>query len=225
MSTDSHPRRSTRRRTQQAEESELVAEPVETTTTDDQVASDAPESVPANLAHPLRRAYAFLIDAGLILAVVYMVAPFAGGRLFSATSAVVDVFVFFGYFVFTTGIFGRTLGKWVAGIKVVDSDGKSPGVAVAIPREMAGKFVAAVVLGIGLIWIMYDSRRQGWHDKIAGTYVVNHGEAGPSFLSRFFYPDQSKENGNAASQKPNDRVGNRSSGPRKRRRKAGRFRR
>ena len=225
MSTESHPRRTTRRRPQQVDDAEPEAKSVEPITTDEQVDHDDSDPVPADLAHPLRRAYAFLIDAGLILAVVYMVAPFAGGRLFSATSAVIDVFVFFGYFVFTTGIFGRTLGKWVAGIKVVDAQGNSPGVAVAIPREMAGRFVAVVVLGIGLIWIAYDARRQGWHDKIAGTYVVNHGEAGPSFLSRFFYPDESKESGDTANRKPNDRVGNRSSGPRKRRRKAGRFRR
>ena len=225
MSTESHPRRTSRRRPPQVNAAEPEAKSVEPIAAEEQVEHDDSQSVPADLAHPLRRAYAFLIDAGLILAVVYMVAPFAGGRLFSATSAIIDVFVFFGYFVFTTGIFGRTLGKWVAGIKVVDAEGNSPGVAVAIPREMAGRFVAVVVLGIGLIWIAYDSRRQGWHDKIAGTYVVNHGEAGPSFLSRFFYPDESKESSNAANRKPNDRVGNRSSGTRKRRRKAGRFRR
>lgn len=225
MSTGHHPRRTTRRRIQPVQETDLAEKPVETTIEVENVASEAPDSTPDHLAHPLRRAYAFLIDAGLILAVVYMVAPLAGGRLFSPTSAIIDVFVFFGYFVFTTGIFGRTLGKWVAGIKVVDADGNSPGVAIAIPREMAGKFVSVVAVGIGLIWIVFDARRQGWHDKIAGTYVVNHGAAGPSFLSRFFYPDQSKATGNASARKPNDRVGSRPSGARKRKRKAGRHQR
>ena len=225
MSAGPHPRRTTRRRIQHVQETEPTEVPVETAIEVENVEPEASEAAPNNLAHPLRRAYAFLIDAGLILAVVYMVAPLAGGRLFSPTSAIIDVFVFFGYFVFTTGIFGRTLGKWVAGIKVVDADGNSPGVAIAIPREMAGKFVSVVAVGIGLIWIVFDSQRQGWHDKIAGTYVVNHGEAGPSFLSRFFYPDQSKETSRTSTRKPNNRVGSRPNGGRKRKRKAGKYQR
>ncbi len=28
------------------------------------------------------------------------------------------------------------------------------------------------MLSLGFIWIAFDSKRQGWHDKIAGTYVV-----------------------------------------------------
>ncbi|HNR59128.1 MAG TPA: RDD family protein [Methanothrix sp.] len=26
---------------------------------------------------------------------------------------------------------------------------------------------------LGYIWVLFDKKRQGWHDKIAGTYVVN----------------------------------------------------
>ena len=225
MSIESHPRRTSRHREPRIDATEPIAP-----TADRQDVNANPEQeresdgAPPNLAHPLRRAYAFLIDIGLMLAVVYMVAPFAGGRLFSATSAIIDVFVFFGYFVFTTGFFGRTVGKWVAGIKVVDGDGNTPGVAVAIPREMAGRFVAVVAVGIGLFWIAFDPKHQGWHDKIAGTYVVNHGNAGPSFLSRFFYPNESATDDRKNKPKANARVGNRSSDQRRRKRKKGRVR-
>jgi uncharacterized RDD family membrane protein YckC len=27
-------------------------------------------------------------------------------------------------------------------------------------------------LFIGILWVAFDSRKQGWHDKIAGTVVV-----------------------------------------------------
>lgn len=196
------------------EEAEVTAENVADTEVD--------AAVPPNLAHPLRRLYAFAIDAGLWLAVVYLVAPIAGGALFSPAAAAIDVFVFFGYFVLLTGIFGRTLGKWVAGIRVVDSDGNTPGVALAIPREMAGRFVAVIAAGIGLIWIAFDSNRQGWHDKMAGTYVVNDGAAGPSFLSRFFFPEESPDAASKKSRTPRSRVGSRtSSGRRRKRRKRG----
>ena len=183
--------------------------------------ADADDAVPRNLAHPLRRLYAFAIDAGLWLAVVYLVAPIAGGAVFSRTAAIIDVFVFFGYFVLLTGIFGRTLGKWVAGIRVVDSDGNTPGVALAIPREMAGRFVAVVAAGIGLIWIVFDSKHQGWHDKIAGTYVVNDGAAGPSFLSRFFFPEESPEAASKSPRTQRSKVGSRNSTARRRKRRKG----
>lgn len=148
-------------------------------------------NVALDLAHPLRRLYAYLIDIGILLMVVFLIARVAGGWVASGwvlsqdpRAAVIDVFIFFGYFVFSTGIFGRTPGKWVAGIKVVDEDGLTPGVGVAIPREMVGRFVSVVAIGAGLLWMLFDKNRQGWHDKIAGTYVVNTGGSG--LLSRLF---------------------------------------
>jgi uncharacterized RDD family membrane protein YckC len=27
-------------------------------------------------------------------------------------------------------------------------------------------------LGLGLLWVAFDRRKQGWHDKIANTVVV-----------------------------------------------------
>ena len=162
----------------------------------DEVVSDAeggvdPTVSALDFAHPLRRVYAFLIDVGVLMMVIFMVAPVAGGRVFSPEAAVVDVFVFLGYFVVPTGLFGRTPGKWVAGISVVDDEGVKPGVAVAIPREMVGRFVATISVGVGLAWILFDPQRQGWHDKIAGTYVINTpNSGGPGFVSRFFFPDE-----------------------------------
>jgi hypothetical protein len=35
-----------------------------------------------------------------------------------------------------------------------------------------GYLVSAIVVSLGFIWILFDSKRQGWHDKIAKTYVV-----------------------------------------------------
>ena len=139
-----------------------------------------------NLAGPLRRLYAFAIDLGLIFMVIYSVAPIAGGAMFSKEAAPQDLVFFFGYFVIPTVIWGRTPGKWVAGIVVVDSDGRTPGPA-AIPREMIGKFVSYIAGTIGIAWLVFDPRRQGWHDKIAGTFVVdNPYSGGPKFMKDFF---------------------------------------
>ncbi len=32
--------------------------------------------------------------------------------------------------------------------------------------------ITAVVILPGYVWILIDKKKQGWHDKIAGTYVV-----------------------------------------------------
>ena len=139
-----------------------------------------------NFAGPLRRMYAFLIDVGLIFMVIYTVAPVSGTAMFNSEAAPQDLLFFFGYFVIPTTIWGRTPGKWVAGVVVVDSDGRTPGPA-AIPREMIGRFVAIIAVGIGLAWMVFDPKRQGWHDKIAGTFVVdNPYSGGPKFMRDFF---------------------------------------
>lgn len=223
MTTNAEHRRTSRRRAPVAADADSAPQPIEDTATAaaDQDAPVSDSSPPPNLAHPLRRLYAFIIDAGLWLGVVYLVAPIAGGRLFSPTAAAIDVFVFFGYFVLLTGIFGRTLGKWVAGIRVVDADGNTPGVALAIPREMAGRFVAMVAAGIGLVWIVFDADRQGWHDKLAGTYVVNDSAAGPSFLSRFFFPEESPDAPSKKRRATRSKVGSRTNGGRRRKRRKG----
>jgi uncharacterized RDD family membrane protein YckC len=35
-----------------------------------------------------------------------------------------------------------------------------------------GKIISYVVIYLGFLWIIWDQRKQGWHDKIANTYVV-----------------------------------------------------
>jgi uncharacterized RDD family membrane protein YckC len=67
---------------------------------------------------------------------------------------------------------GQTPGMMLLGLRVArESDGTPPGLARAILRYV-GYLVSGFVLFIGFIWIAFDSRKQGWHDKIAGTVVV-----------------------------------------------------
>ena len=76
------------------------------------------------------------------------------------------------YFVLLTGLRGQTLGKMLVGIRVVGRDGQVPGLGYAALREIVGKFVSFLVFLLGFLWIGWDGRKQGWHDKIAGTHVV-----------------------------------------------------
>ncbi len=76
------------------------------------------------------------------------------------------------YFVVLTVGFGQTIGKMALGIKVVDADGDTPPMGAVLMRETVGKAVSAMVIMVGFIAILLDGKRQGWHDKIAGTFVV-----------------------------------------------------
>lgn len=65
-----------------------------------------------------------------------------------------------------------TPGKMVLSMRVVDAlTGHAPTLGQCIGRYL-GYFVSTIPLGLGLIWVAFDSRKQGWHDKLAGTVVV-----------------------------------------------------
>src|SRR5690606_10387233 len=51
-------------------------------------------------------------------------------------------------------------------------------VGQAIGRYLA-YFVAVLPLFLGIIWVALDPRKQGWHDKLAGTVVIRPQHRGP----------------------------------------------
>jgi uncharacterized RDD family membrane protein YckC len=65
-----------------------------------------------------------------------------------------------------------TPGKMLLSLRVVDAKtGSSLSVGQSLVRYV-GYFVAGAPLFLGVFWIGFDSKKQGWHDKIAGTVVV-----------------------------------------------------
>ena len=75
------------------------------------------------------------------------------------------------YFIYFHGLTGQTVGKLALGLKVVKRDGDTIGFARATVRYF-GSIVSFLFLGMGFVWIAFDARRQGWHDKMAGSFVV-----------------------------------------------------
>lgn len=90
-----------------------------------------------------------------------------------------------GYYVLFWTLTGWTIGKGVMGIRVVRADGTRLGVGRSLLRYF-GYVLSLVPLGAGFFWVLISNSRQGWHDKIAGTYVLYSWEARESdmFLSR-----------------------------------------
>jgi uncharacterized RDD family membrane protein YckC len=76
------------------------------------------------------------------------------------------------YFVALWSWLGQTLGQKLLGLHVVDTGtGARISVGRAIVRYI-GFIISGWVLFIGLIWAGFDPRKQGWHDKMASTFVV-----------------------------------------------------
>ncbi len=66
---------------------------------------------------------------------------------------------------------GQTPGMMLLNIKVLRGDGSRISFGYALLRYV-GYIVCGLMLGIGFLWIIWDARKQGIHDKIADTVVV-----------------------------------------------------
>jgi len=68
-------------------------------------------------------------------------------------------------------IFGRTPGKALLKLRIVDvRSGDRPSALRLIVRHLG--YVLSGCLNLGFLWVAFDQRKQGWHDKIAGTTVI-----------------------------------------------------
>ena len=110
--------------------------------------------------------------ASLIDSVVLFIVALILGAITAGASAYIQLIINILYYVLFTGLRGQTPGKMVVGIQVLTREGEVPGIGRAILREVIGKFVSGIVLLLGYIWVAFDPNKQGWHDKIAGTYVI-----------------------------------------------------
>ncbi len=65
-----------------------------------------------------------------------------------------------------------TPGKMAVSARIVDAEtGKAPSVKQCVGRYFA-YILSAIPLGLGFLWVAFDSKKQAWHDKLAGTVVV-----------------------------------------------------
>ncbi len=76
------------------------------------------------------------------------------------------------YFVILWTWRGATLGQMALGVEIRnEADGRRISFGRSLLRYL-GYLISSWILGIGFIWVAFDRRKQGWHDKIAGTVVV-----------------------------------------------------
>jgi len=78
------------------------------------------------------------------------------------------------YFTWFHGAAGRTPGKMLFGLRVIQTPGDPLTFGVAFLRWV-GYLISGLVFCLGFLWIAFDRRKQGWHDKIAATLVMRSG--------------------------------------------------
>ncbi len=67
-----------------------------------------------------------------------------------------------------------TPGKMVFKLSIVDAKtGGKASNAQLIGRYLA-YYISVIPLFLGIIWVGIDKRKQGWHDKLAGTVVIRN---------------------------------------------------
>lgn len=134
-----------------------------------------------NVATPLLRILAYLIDAGIIcMPIIYIF------NLISQSSNVetflnsVSIFAFFVIYPVLIAVvtalmisqFGGTLGKLLTGTEIVNNKGEKLSFWNAVWRNTFGYMVSSMLLWLGFIWVFIDSERRGWHDLMADSFVV-----------------------------------------------------
>ncbi|MFQ5850964.1 MAG: RDD family protein [Candidatus Binatia bacterium] len=135
-----------------------------------------------------RRSCAFFIDVAVLLAfslflfyvthVAYTVGLAAHGQPATAGDLGfflrILVFAWFslvsGYFVLLHGIEGRTVGKWLLGLRVIGVYRTPITYSQALTRWFGT--VVSAIFGLGFFWILFNQEKRGWHDLLARTWVI-----------------------------------------------------
>ena len=126
------------------------------------------------------RVWASVIDTALLMIfivpavlAIYGWGYLRSGKLFAGSADFVLQVVLPAIVVVAFWIYrNATPGKMVIHARIVDArTGEAPSTGQLVGRYL-GYYVSLFALGLGFIWVALDARKQGFHDKLAGTVVV-----------------------------------------------------
>lgn len=145
-------------------------------------AAGGASDVPANLADPIKRLVAAVIDGAIVFAIIVVALILAAilGNVSTALGALVAVVGYLGGFAFgiynlvvTQGNTGQSIGKKMQGIKVVgEATGQPLGVGMAFVRYLVHSFIDGICLAGYIYGFFINPKRQTVGDMVAKSYVV-----------------------------------------------------
>ena len=127
-----------------------------------------------------RRSWASVLDAAFLIVVVVPLALviFGTGSLETAIHTT-GILEFLGAWIFPALLLfalwtarDQTLGKRAISAIVLDERTSAPPSMGQRCGRYLGYFLAVIPFGLGLLWVAFNPKKQGWHDKLAGTIVV-----------------------------------------------------
>ena len=133
------------------------------------------------------RVGASLIDTILLMIIIFPVVTAIYGKAYWSDESLVQGFwdVMFSYLLPAVVVIvfwvykSATPGKLMTSLTIVDAKtGGKPSTGQFIGRYLA-YYLSAIPLCLGFIWIAFDKRKQGWHDKLAGTVVIRDHRSEP----------------------------------------------
>lgn len=75
------------------------------------------------------------------------------------------------YFILLWVLRGQTPGMMALRIKLIHTDGSPVDWGAAVVRFI-GYIICCITFGLLFVWIAFDGRKQGLHDKMADTYMI-----------------------------------------------------
>ena len=125
----------------------------------------------------LERLFAFAIDFTIIIIVILIYESIYPISQFSGTTRPINsrllsfvIWVLY-YSLLESSKMQGTIGKWLLSIKVVDDKRQRVSIKIATIRYLS-IFFSVIPLGFGIWSILTDEKKQGWHDMIAGCYLI-----------------------------------------------------
>lgn len=156
----------------------------------------APHILQVDLANRWRRLFAHLLDVVFLYGFVFILATLVVNsreiRTIAEYNALVNTFTWIiyalvsAYYIVSWATGGQTFGKIIMKIRIIKTDGRRLNWLDSIIRySLQGIFaifflldirflsgIMAFIIFFGYVSILFDERRQGWHDKIAKTLVI-----------------------------------------------------
>jgi uncharacterized RDD family membrane protein YckC len=113
---------------------------------------------------------AFLVGAAVVGLVVSLVGELRPAWVFGALAGSGWLLLVGAYFVFFWTLGGQTVGMRILRLRLTDAHGGTPTPLRAVARFVA-LLLAIVPMFAGFLPILFDRRRRGFHDFVAGTVV------------------------------------------------------
>lgn len=121
---------------------------------------------------------AFIIDALFFVAVMIPFDLIFSNEIFPEKQSIESLYAsnlmaLLYEIILTASVWQATIGKKILGLKVVDANFNRLTIGKSIGRFIL-KIPSFLVFCLGFFWVGLDKKKRGWHDIMAGTYVVKN---------------------------------------------------